>query len=174
MRRCLNVYSVGIALVLVLYSAIYPSILLASMSIKVPMGTPIEFAFEATIHPLTASIGQKIYLLATSDVVVDNHVVVKEGARAVGEVTQSTVKGNVGKPAVIGVILRNVEAVDGTKIPITGTKVIQGEDKQSNALIITILCCVFGLLIKGGDAEITQGSLIDATVANNVEINIEN
>ena len=172
MRRYLNTYSVGIALAAILFSTIYPTILLASIKVEVPLGTPIELAFESTIHPSTATIGQKVYLLVTRDVEVDDHIVIKEGARAIGEVTQSTIKGNVGKPAVIGITLRNVEAVDGTQIPISGTKVIQGEDKQSNALIITILCCVLGLLMKGGDAEITQGTLIDATVANNVDVEL--
>ena len=173
MRRYLNTYTVSLALILILYSAIYPTTLLASISVEVPIGTQIELAFEAIVHPSTTTIGQKVYLLVTADVVVDNHIVIKEGARAVGEVTRSSVAGNVGKPAVIGVTLRNVEAVDGTKIPISGNKLIQGEDKQTNALIITILCCVLGLLMKGGEAEITQGALIDATVANSVKINIE-
>ena len=95
---------------------------------------------------------------------VDGNVVIEGGARATAEITLSQKKGAVGKPAVIGVMVRSVEAVDGTMIPISGIKQVTGENKQSEALIVTILCCILGLMIQGGEAEIAAGTNMEATI----------
>ena len=81
-----------------------------------------------------------------------------------GEVTHSQKKGAIGKPAVIGVMVRSVEAVDGTVVPISGVKYIEGENKLTEALVITILCCILGLVIQGGEAEIPAGANMQATI----------
>lgn len=135
----------------------------SAKTIEVPAGTTVLCAFSTAIEPSTATVGQRLTLRVVDAVKVDGVVVIEAGAAVTAEVTRSQKKGAVGKPAVIGVTLFSVAAVDGSSIPLTGQKVIEGESKQTSSLVITILCCVLGLLQKGGDATIPEGSQINGT-----------
>jgi len=141
-----------------------PVALAAGETVNIPGGTRLVLAFENAVEPESAQIGQKVYLRVVNGVNVDGNVVIEGGARATAEITLSQKKGAIGKPAVIGVMVRSVEAVDGTMIPISGIKHVEGENKQSEALIVTILCCILGLMIQGGEAEIAAGSNMEATI----------
>jgi len=153
---------------LVLVSAVIhllaPAALATSEIVKVPGGTTLVLAFENALHPESAQIGQKVYLRVVTAVTVDGKTVIEAGARATAEVTHSQKKGAIGKPAVIGIMARAVEAVDGTMVPISGVKHIEGENKQTEALIVTILCCILGLVMQGGEAEVAAGSNMEATI----------
>jgi len=149
------------------------AVLAAGEALKVPVGTPVLLSFEGRVHPASAVVGGKIYLRVEESVRVGGKIVIAEGSRAVGEITHSQKKGAIGKPAIIGVVLRSVEAVDGTRIPVSGSKLIEGESKQTSAIIVTILCCVLGLLMQGGEAEIAAGSTVEAMVEMAVEVSVE-
>ena len=97
-------------------------------------------------------------------------MVIASGAPVVAEVTRSQKKGAVGKPAIIGVTLYSVTAVDGSTVPLMGQKLVEGENKQTESLVITILCCVLGLLQQGGPASIPEGTQLEASVAGNVKV----
>jgi uncharacterized Zn-binding protein involved in type VI secretion len=143
-----------------------------AFSVTVPFGTPVSLRVQERIHPSTNQVGQSVVLVADRDVVVEGKVVVRAGARATAEVTRSTKRGEVGKPAEIAIEAKSVEAVDGTMLALDGTKLVAGESKQTSSLVITLLCCLLGLLQQGEDAEIMAGSLVDATVqgAQTVEV----
>lgn len=168
-RTWVAVLAVALAVVIQLA----PAAVAVAEEVRVPAGLTVVLAFEDAVSPETAQVGQRVFLRVQEDVVVDDAVVISNGALATGEVSQSVKKGAVGKAAAIGVIVRTVEAVDGTSIPISGTKMIEGESKQSEALIVTILCCILGLLMNGGDAEIAAGSTMDAMVDMGVDVNLE-
>jgi fructose-specific component phosphotransferase system IIB-like protein len=150
-----------------------PGVLAAAEAVSVPAGTALTLALEDGLHPDSALVGQKVFFRVVNPVVIDGKTVIAAGARATGEVTHSQKKGPVGKPAVIGVMLRHVEAVDGSMVPVTGVKRIEGENKQTDALIITILCCILGLVIQGGEAELIAGTQVDATVDLTTTVNVD-
>lgn len=167
------VHVVSGLLVLVVFANIFiPNIALAAADIDIPVGTIVLLSVAQTIEPSAVTVGQKIHLNAVNDITIDGIVVIKAGAIASGEITQAVKAGNIGKPATIAITLRSVEAVDGTNVPIQGMKSVVGEDKQTSSLVITIICCVLGLLMKGGEAEITQGSTVEASVASSTVVSI--
>jgi hypothetical protein len=149
----------------------FPSIALAAAEINIPVGTIVLLSAGQTIEPGTVTVGQSIQLTVVNDVVVGGDVVIRAGAIATGEVSQAVKEGSIGKPATIALTLRSVEAVDGTTVPLQGMKSVVGENKQTASVVVTILCCILGLLMKGGPAEITQGSTIEATVAIATTVN---
>jgi hypothetical protein len=138
--------------------------------VEIPVGTPVTLSFQVALNPETAVIGETVMLTVADDVRVGKTVVIAKGANATAEVVNAQKRGSVGKPAVIQVVLRTVSAVDGTAVLLSGQKQVAGEDKQTSALVITILCCILGLLQKGGDAEIPAGSTVQGTVASSVTI----
>ena len=144
----------------------------AQAVVTVPAGTVITCAFDNPVSPTAVSVGQMITLKVVDAVVVEGATVVQAGASVRAEVTAAETRGSVGKPAKIQVSLRTVTAVDGTNIPVTATKSVEGENKQTSSLVITILCCVLGLLQKGGDAEIPAGATVTATTLSAAQVNV--
>lgn len=148
---------------------VLPSVAVAG-SLVIPVGTPVTLTFDETVAPATTPAGTIVHLSVMNDVSIDGVVAIPAGAAATAEVISAEKPGSIGKPASISLEARTVEASDGTIVPVVGTKFVEGEDKQSSTLIITILCCVLGLLMKGGDVEIPAGATMDCTVQIATEI----
>ncbi|MBU1319435.1 MAG: hypothetical protein KKH67_09610 [candidate division Zixibacteria bacterium] len=146
---------------------------LAQQEVTVPAGTVVSFTTSEVISPKVLHVGDRVNLRVTYDVIVDDIVVIKAGTKAVAEVTESTTSGAVGKPAKIGISIKRVEAVDGSTVPLYGTRLAEGESKVGTAVIVTILCCVLGLLIKGGTAELPAGTEIQTETAGTVKVTVE-
>jgi len=140
-------------------------------TVKVPAGTVVRVRTNSTLSPESLNAGDNVYFTVVSDVSVDGNVVVKAGAQAVGEVSTSQKKGALGKPAKIGVKVKSVQAVDESTIFLSGNKQVEGEDKQTSTIIITLVLCLLAALIQGGDADIPVGTEIDCTVAGTAEVN---
>jgi hypothetical protein len=159
------------ALVILVVMLAVPSTAVAR-AVTIPVGTPLVLKFEETLNPATASVGTTVHLSVLTDITIDGRVVFSAGAPATGQVTESEKPGSIGKPAVLGVTLQSAEAIDGTLVPISGMTVVEGENKQTTTLIITILCCVLGLLMKGGDVDIPAGTTMDGTVELATDITV--
>lgn len=139
--------------------------------VQVPSGTRVMLAFAETVDPQYKSMGDKVMLRVVNDVMVDGKVVFKAGASAYGEVSVANKKGNIGKAAEIGVVLKSVTAVDGTEVPVSAQKYVKGEDKVTTAIVVAVLLCILGLLIKGGGASITEGTTVDAMTTMAIDVN---
>lgn len=141
-------------------------------TVAVPIGTIVTAAFTEVVDAAVFTEGQVIGLEVVDPVVIDGVTVIEAGASVRGEVTAAQKSGAVGKPARIQVSLRTVTAVDGSQIALTATKTIEGENKQTSSLVITLLCCILGLLQKGGNAQIPAGASVQATTvaAANVDV----
>lgn len=135
-----------------------------AVDVTIPVGTKVQLSFDQPLSPETTSVGQSVNLSVDEDVVIDGTVVIEAGAPATGEVTESEEPGAIGKPAKILVQAGSVEAIDGTTVPLSGRRLFEGEDKQTETLIITILCCVLGLILKGGEVDIPAGATLEACV----------
>jgi len=141
-------------------------------TIVVPNGTRVGLSFTSEVNPKTNAEGSSTTLTVTSDVIVEQKVVIRAGTSVQGEVLRSRKKGALGKAAEIAVIIRSVQAVDGTNIPVTATKSVEGDSKVTEAVLVAVLCCILGLLIKGSDAGIPQGTVVEAVTAGNSNVSI--
>ncbi len=144
----------------------------STVKVQLPVGTVVDLTFDTRVTPETDAVGQNVTLKVTNDVRVNGKVVIAAGATATGEVVQSARSGAVGKEAQISVTAKQVPAVDGTVVPLSGTKAVVGQAHQTSSIVITLLCCILGLLQHGGKAEIPAGSSLRTTVAAPVEIQI--
>jgi len=150
---------------------LFPAVAFAA-TVDVPVGTVVLVVFNDDVDPKAVAAGQTVMLSALNPVVVKGSTVIEVGAPVLGEVTVAEKQGAVGKPAKVGVALRHVTAVDGTNIPLSGQKLVEGESKQTTSLVVTILCCVLGLIMKGGTAIIPAGAQVQATTMAPVTITV--
>jgi len=142
----------------------------SAQKVRVEVGTIVDLVFDTAMNPKTAAIGQTVMLKVSAPVKVGNLTIIAAGAAAIGEVTRSEKAGAVGMNAAIGVTVKQVTAVDGTVIPLSGTKMVEGESHQTSSIVITVLCCILGLLQQGGQAEIAAGATLRATVLAPIDV----
>ena len=140
--------------------------------VTIPFGTLVDLKFEGNVVPATSPLGSTVALTVTMPVVIDGKTVIAAGAAATAEITESSKPGSLGKPGSVGVVVKRVAAVDGTIVPLSGTKVVEGKSKQTSAIVIAILCCILGLLQHGENAMIPAGSTISATVATPIDVRV--
>ena len=165
----------GSILMLLMFSwqfLFFPTVASAA-TVAVPVGTAVLIVFNNAVDPTMVAPGQTVMLSVVNPVVIDGKTVIQAGASVLAEVTVAEKRGAVGKPAKVGVTLRHVTAVDGTNIPLSGQKQMEGENKQTTALVVTILCCVLGLLMQGGTTTIPAGSQLQATTMAPATVTVE-
>ena len=116
--------------------------------------------------------GQTVDFRVMSDVKADGVVVIPAGSSAKGQVLNASKNKMLGTPGEVTIQVKSVNAIDGTRIPLSGSSFTsEGDSKLVTSLVLTFLCG-FGFLMKGGSGIITPGTTFDATVASNTDIAI--
>lgn len=169
--RRLYALCLPLAALLFLTQCVMPAAAVAESSkVKVQAGTPIDLVFDLGISGETAVPGQQVVLKVANAVVVDGKTVIAAGAAALGEIVSAKKSGMVGSPGAIAVSVISVKAVDGTVISLSGSKAADGKSNVTTSIVVTVVCCILGLLMRGGNADIPSGSTLRATVATPVEV----
>ncbi len=132
-------------------------------------GTDVKLRFLEPLSSKTAHVGDPVTLELAEDLRVNDMVVVREGAKAAGEITTAKKAGMLGKPGDLAMQLFYLKAGD-SKIKLRGTKGKEGESKVSTAIVLTVLVGVFGLMKHGKNAEIPAGTSITAYVADDTPV----
>lgn len=116
--------------------------------------------------------GQTVDFRVMTDVKADGVVVIPAGSIAKGQVISASKNKLLGTPGEVTVQVKSVNAIDGTRIVLSGSSfTAEGDSKLVTSLVLTFLCG-FGFLMKGGAGVITPGTTFDATVASNTDIAI--
>jgi hypothetical protein len=151
---------------------VFPAIALATNK-TIPAGTFILLRTTTTLTPDKFKVGDRVDLTVLSDVIVEGKVLVKAGTIAYGEISQSEEPGLFGKPGKLAVTLKSVSAADGTMVPISGNKVVEGKDKSTQSILLFLFLCVLFVFDKGGDAVIPAGTQLEGLVLSPIVVNVE-
>lgn len=139
--------------------------------ITLPAGTRIDLELISTINSASVQAGESVDFKVRADVLVDNNVVVRAGTIAKGTVVAANRAKGIGKEGNVEIQVKNVAAVDGKLIPLSGSGVSRkGEDNQTLAIVLGIFVCILFLMVKGKNGEIPAGTTTDAIVASNIKI----
>ncbi|NQT34291.1 hypothetical protein HQ587_03805 [bacterium] len=147
-------------------------VLAKSMTVKA--GTPVMLQFQQAVNSKFNDVGDKPNVIVMQDVVVDGSVVIRGGSPAVATVIKAQKAGAVGASGVIEVEITGVHAVDGTLIRISGARISEeGRDKQTESIVITLLCCILALLMTGEPGEILAGTQVTGYTIANMDVTME-
>lgn len=144
-------------------------------------GTPVTLQTTQQISSQYAMAGQSIDFRVVYDVSVDGKVVIPAGSVAKGTVVNAQKPKMFGKPGIISIQVKSVQAADGQQISLSSnTQMREGDNKKALAWILfgVSLIILWPLIfvpffLKGKNAEIPQGMNIDANTTTNVNIAIE-
>lgn len=145
----------------------------ATGELTIPDGTEIRLRLLEAVSSKTAKVDDKLRLEAVDDVKVNGSVVIAQGAKAVGTVTEARGKKSFGRAGHLNFILDVVKAVDGQNIKLrTGSKRVQGDESFVKAGVVTYLTGPFGALVKGKDVEINAGTEYTIYIDGDRKINV--
>jgi hypothetical protein len=145
----------------------------APTQIRVPSGTEIPVVISELVSSATHSSGSEILAKVATDISVSGKVIIAGGTKA-GVIVESAKKnGAVGAAGQLIVSLKSTTAVDGNTIALSGTKEVQGKSSMGTAIVVTVLCCILGLLMKGENAEIVAGTQIAGRTAQETTVNVK-
>ena len=135
-------------------------------------GTVIPMELVSTINSKTARSGQLVDFRVTSDIKVDGKTVIAAGSIAQGQIVRAKKNGLLGAEGELEIAVKSIRAVDCTNIYLSSNNLAdEGSNKVVLSVVIT-LCCLFGFLIKGGQAEIPAGAQVQGIVVSNTDINV--
>jgi hypothetical protein len=132
-------------------------------------GTEIKLKFAEALTSKTATEGDPVNLILDEDIKIGDVVVAKAGAKAVGQITHAKKSGMLGRAGELSMRLEHLKAGD-TRVRLRGSKGKQGEGKEGTAVVLTVLFGPIGLIKKGKNVEIKEGTPLTAYVDQDVEL----
>jgi hypothetical protein len=79
----------------------------------------------------------------------------------------------IGKEGHFEIQIKSVTAVDGQEVFLTGGNVYQeGEDRQTEAVLLGIFVCILFLAMKGKNAQVPPGYQVNSSVATTMQISV--
>jgi PEGA domain len=142
---------------------------LVAAQVTVPDGTKIRVRLDQMLSSGTADQGQTVELSVTEPVKIDGQVVIPEGSRVTGTVTEAQEKRHMGRAGKLDFSIDRVRAADGEWIPLryTVTKKSGGSHAVSTGVLTAGAAVLFWpaapafLLIKGKDVTLNKGMVFD-------------
>jgi hypothetical protein len=142
-------------------------------TVTVKAGTKVSLELMSRIDSSVLTAGEIVDFKVKYDVEVDDQIVIAAGSVAKGQVIRASEAKMIGKPGEVEIEIKTLKAIDGQEIPLTSPDIFkEGKDKQVLA-IVGVLLCILTLLIKGEEAQIMAGKSFEASVATNVDVNVE-
>ena len=134
--------------------------------------TKVKLTLDETINTKTSQQGDPVKFTVVSPVYQDGKMIINGGASAQGKIDILERSGALGKPATIAISLTNVQAVDGSQIPIIANKTLKGDSRVTEAIVVSLVLCIFGLFIKGDNVTMQAGYTVDADVLGGSSVNL--
>ena len=148
--------------------------------VKLPAGTLVDFETCYPINSQEFRKGDAISFRVVNPIVVNNSVLIVQGATATGIVTKAQRNGHWGRAGRITWAMKEVTAVDGSRIPLEFTGHTVGDSKGAKVATQTI---VMGALLgpfapiallsgfkRGENAYIPAGKRYQAAVRGDVHV----
>jgi hypothetical protein len=128
------------------------------MPVVIPAGTPLTVALDEDLSSQSVNAGQRISFHLTSDYSEFGHVLISQGTRVRGTVTNVARRKSGGRPGALTIEVTSVRAVDGTIVPLSGTAKVVGKNRQGQAAALGVLTLGIGATKKGLSASIPAGT----------------
>jgi hypothetical protein len=145
------------------------TVALAAAEVTIPDGTRIRVRLDQTLSSGTADQGQTVELSVTEAVKINGQLVIPEGSRVTGTVTEAHEKRHMGRAGKLDFSIDRVRSADGEWVPLRYTlnKKSGGSHAVSTGVLTASAAVLFWpaapafLLIKGKDVTLNKGMVFE-------------
>lgn len=131
--------------------------------VKLREGTEVHLVFSEEVSSKTAVEDDSVSFRLDEDLVVDGVVVARRGTLAVGVVSHAKKAGMLGAPGELAVRVSYLKVGD-RRVRLRGKKAREGENKVGTAVAIAVLLSPVGLVKRGKNCVVSEGTAITAFV----------
>ena len=131
-------------------------------SVSIPDGTEIKIVTIEEISGQKVVEGDPLTFKVSEDVIINGKTVIAKGAIVKGTVSSAKKKGFMGKGGDLSVRIESTETIDGQKLKLRASKSGKGGDNVGSTVALTVLFGPLGLLRKGKEAKIKEGTVLTA------------
>jgi hypothetical protein len=149
-------------------SALFANSALAA-SVKIPEGMEFPLRIEEELSSRTSTEGDRFTISLADDVALPDGTVLRSGYRGVGEIVEVQKSGRVGRKGTLNIRVNYIRVGDD-RINLRASKGAEGSGNTGNMVAAIVFAGVFGLLVKGKNAEIPKGARVTAFANSDVEI----
>jgi hypothetical protein len=128
------------------------------MPVVIPAGTPLTVVIDEDLSSASVNQGQRVAFHLPADYSEFGHVLIAQGTPVRGTVAHVARRSAGGNPGTVTVQVTSVRAVDGSRIPLRGTKKAVGKNRQGQAAALGVLTLGLGATKKGLSAVIASGT----------------
>jgi hypothetical protein len=132
-------------------------------------GEEVKLKFVDDLNSKTAEDGDPVNFVLDEPIKVGDVVVVKEGAKAVGTVTNAKKAGMLGRAGELNIRLEHLRTGDET-VRLRGSKGKEGEGKEGTTVALTVLFGPIGLIKHGKNVEVKAGTPLTAYVDQDIAL----
>jgi hypothetical protein len=143
---------------------------------RAPAGTVVEVELVDPVSTKTQKTGDTFALRLAAPMVVNGQIVLRAGARGVGQVVEAARPGLGGKPAELVLAARYIER-GRARVPLQGLRLAAaGHDNSKAAQVVGLSGIVFGPLglvgmaVQGGNVDFPAGTRATARLASDVTL----
>ncbi len=145
----------------------------AKNEILLPEDTEVSIILTESVSSANATVGERIPAEVAEDVIVDGKVLIKEGSSVKILVTQVQKKKWAGRGGDLSLEMKSVKAVDGKSVPLISATGRGGKNNTASTVTLTVLFGLPGLLRRGEDAYIKEGTEFTAFVEKDTLIDFD-
>jgi hypothetical protein len=141
-------------------------------------GTPVRLRLMQNLSSADAENGQSVAFEVLDEITVDNAIVIRKGATALGTITEAQAKRRMGRSGKLNMTIDYVRLADDQKAALRAVKGGAGGGHQGamvgamvgTAIVLWPAAPLF-LLMHGKDMKIPKGTEITAFVNGDVKLN---
>ena len=132
---------------------------------RLPEGTEIRVQTESDLSSKTAEVGDIVYLRVSDPVNFNGRVVIPDGARVTGHISEARHRGIFGRAGKLEIAVDTV-AVGQTNLRLRGGKNSNGKGQGTLSIATAVLVAPVAGVITGKSAVIKQGTEFIVFTAN--------
>lgn len=138
-------------------------------SLLLPEATPVKLKLLHSLNSKTVVESDPLNFAVAEDVIVNEKVVAKVGAVAIGRVRQAKPARTLGRGGQLALEMQYLR-VGRVRVPLRGSQARTGGNKQGETVALTVLFGLSGLIKHGSEIEVKEGSLFTAYVDQDTEL----
>jgi hypothetical protein len=146
---------------------------LVTAAVKLPAGTVVDLELQQTITSGYTPVDRPVYFRVKDDVLAGGQVLIRRGTLVSGRMVHAQNQERMAQSGSFSYDVHFVPAVDGQNIRVIAGTTRAGRDRNGALATEVILWGVFGLLTHGANAWIERGSILEAQVLTDKQIDVE-
>lgn len=142
--------------------------------VKLEQGSVVRVKSVSEISSKDARDGDLVDFVCAEDVFVGDKLVIKQNSRVFARIESAEHAKGLGKQGSLKFAFEGIKAVDGQKVPLRAVRgTTEGKSTLGTTVALSVVLSPLFLLKKGKEVKIPAGHILEAYIAQDIEIVVQ-